>query len=80
MINYLILAASEEVADVYTLGNSLFTLILKALIYIALIVVAVILGGKLRKRSDAKNAAQVSLVAAEVSEETVEGSNSSTEE
>ena len=57
MAENMILAAAET-ADVFTLGNDLFTEILTVVFMGALIVGAVFLGAKLRARHDAKAAAQ----------------------
>ena len=46
--------AASETADIFTLGNDVFTEILTALFMMAVIVCAVILGGKLRVKHDAK--------------------------
>lgn len=56
MVDNMILAAADA-ADIYTLGNDLFTEILTVLFIGALVVCAVILGAKLRKLHDAKEAA-----------------------
>lgn len=53
-----IVVAASEVADIYTLGNDLFTEILTVVFMLAVMVCAVILGGRLRKKHDAKVAAE----------------------
>lgn len=56
MVDNMILAAADA-ADIYTLGNDIFTEILTVLFIGALVVCAVILGAKLRKVHDSKEAA-----------------------
>lgn len=60
------IVAAEEAADIFTLGNDVFTELLTVVFMLAVMVCAVILGGKLRKRHDAKVAAE-GAVAGEVS-------------
>lgn len=55
--------AASETADIFTLGNDVFTEILTALFMMAVIVCAVILGGKLRSKHDAKVAAEAAVAA-----------------
>ena len=55
--------AASETADIFTLGNDVFTEILTALFMMAVIVCAVILGGKLRVKHDAKGAAEAAVAA-----------------
>ena len=52
--------AASETADIFTLGNDVFTEILTALF---MIVCAVILGGKLRVKHDAKVASEAAVAA-----------------
>ena len=54
--------AASETADIFTLGNDVFTEILTALFMMAVIVCAVILGG-LRGKHDAKVAAEAAVAA-----------------
>ena len=65
----MVVAAASETADIFTLGNDVFTEILTALFMMAVIVCAVILGGKLRVKHDAKVASEAA-VAAESAEVT----------
>ena len=53
--------AASETADIFTLGNDVFTEILTAMM--AVIVCAVILGGKLRVKHDAKVASEAAVAA-----------------
>ena len=55
--------AASGTADIFTLGNDIFTEILTALFMMAVIVCAVILGGKLRGKHDAKVAAEAAVAA-----------------
>lgn len=55
--------AASETADIFTLGNDVFTEILTALFMMAVIVCAVILGGKLRAKHDAKVALEAAVAA-----------------
>lgn len=55
--------AASETADIFTLGNDVFTEILTALFMMAVIVCAVILGGKLRVKHDAKVASEDAVAA-----------------
>lgn len=61
MTENMILAAAET-ADIFTLGNDVFTEILTVVFMGALIVGAVFLGAKLRIRHDAKAAAGKALL------------------
>lgn len=55
--------AASETADIFTLGNDVFTEILTALFMMAVIVCAVILGGKFRVKHDAKVASEAAVAA-----------------
>lgn len=55
------IVAADEVADIFTFGNDVFTEILTAVFMLAVMVCAVILGGKLRKKHDAKVAAEAAV-------------------
>lgn len=55
--------AASETADIFTLGNDVFTEILTALFMMAVIVCAVILGGKLRAKHDAKVVSEAAVAA-----------------
>ena len=55
------IVAADEVADIFTLGNDVFTEVLTVVFMLAVMVCAVILGGKLRKRHDAKAAAEAAV-------------------
>lgn len=55
--------AASETADIFTLGNDVFTEILTALFMMAVIVCAVILGGKLRVKHDAEVASEAAVAA-----------------
>ncbi len=57
----MVVAAASETADIFTLGNDVFTEILTAVFMMAVIVCAVILGGKLRTRHDAKVASEAAV-------------------
>lgn len=59
----MIVAAASDTADIYTLGNDVITEILTALFMMAVIVCAVILGGKLRAKHDAKVASEAAVAA-----------------
>lgn len=59
----MVVAAASETADIYTLGNDVFTEILTAVFMMAVIVCAVILGGKLRTKHDAKVASEAAVAA-----------------
>ena len=59
----MVVAAASETADIFTLGNDVFTEILTAIFMMAVIVCAVILGGKLRVQHDAKAASQAAVAA-----------------
>ena len=59
----MVVAAASETADIFTLGNDVFTEILTAVFMMAVIVCAVILGGKLRTRHDAKAASEAAVAA-----------------
>lgn len=63
----MVVAAASETADIFTLGNDVITEILTAVFMMAVIVCAVILGGKLRVKHDAKVASEAA-VAAETSD------------
>ena len=55
------IVAADEVADIFTFGNDVFTEILTAVFMLAVMVCAVILVGKLRKKHDAKVAAEAAV-------------------
>ena len=59
----MVVDAASETADIFTLGNDVFTEILTAIFMMAVIVCAVILGGKLRVKHDAKAASQAAVAA-----------------
>ena len=55
------IVAADEVADIFTFGNDVFTEVLTSVFMLAVMVCAVILGGKLRKKHDAKVAAEAAV-------------------
>ena len=53
--------AADELENIITFGNDVFTEVLTAVFMLAVMVCAVILGGKLRKKHDAKVAAEAAV-------------------